>query len=193
MPLIRQYLGQLDHPPSVLEVGIDRGVTLFPLVTAMARMQPQWMYLGVDILVQESVKLTLKNMEDPIPSMTWLLQRNSLDVLPEIVEQGLTFDVVLLDGDHNYHTVSQEMQYVERLVRPGGVIIIDDYDGKWSERDLFYCERPGYEDVGIATSRVETEKHGVKPAVDEWLEAHPGWIKAKPINGEPVLLMQRPT
>lgn len=191
IPLIKQYLGQLKHPPSVLEVGVDRGVTLVPLVTHMAQLSSQFLFLGVDVLIQDSVRLMVHLMDDPVPQMTWLLEQNSLEVLPNLVDQRMKFDVVLLDGDHNYYTVSQEVQHLDDLVNPGGIVIIDDYDGKWSERDLYYSERPGYEEAH-ATPRMETEKQGVKPAVDEWLAENPQWKKQKPLPGEPILLTRAP-
>jgi predicted O-methyltransferase YrrM len=124
--------------------------------------------------------------------LAYLIGDNSLRVLPNMIAQGMKFDVVLLDGDHNYHTVSQELRSLERLVHDHSIIVIDDYDGRWSERDLWYAEREGYEAVKQATARVDTDKHGVKPAVDEWLAAHPEWKKYQPIAGEPILLTKQP-
>jgi hypothetical protein len=69
------------------------------------------------------------------------------------------------------------------------MFVIDDYHGKWSERDMWYVDRSGYENVTVATKKVETEKHGVKAAVDEWLEEHPGWNLISPLKGEPALLI----
>ncbi len=40
------------------------------------------------------------------------------------------------------------------------------------------------------TTKVDTDKHGVKPAVDEWLVSHPGWQLVKPVPGEPVVLVR---
>lgn len=83
------------------------------------------------------------------------------------------------------------MKHIEALTHNGSLIICDDYDGRWAERDLWYAEREGYEDNKNVTVKVDTEKHGVKPAIDEWLESHPEWQKAKPIPGEPILLMRK--
>lgn len=191
---LKQYLSKFqgNRAPSVLEVGIDRGVTLLPLVVNMATVHPEFLYVGVDVNVQEALKLTVQYLEEPIPQSTFLIQGNSLNVLPEIISQGMKFDLILIDGDHNYHTVSQEMQYVPDLIKDeSSIVLIDDYLGKWSTRDLFYSTREGYENVSDVTKPVETEKHGVKPAVDEWLEKNPNWSKSQPLNGEPVLLMQK--
>ena len=194
VPLVKQFLHQVpkDHVPTILEVGVDRGVTFLSLAMFLARTRSEFLIIGVDILVQDAVNLLLQNLDLQPKQSAYLLQGNSLQTLPEMVDQNMKFDVVLLDGDHNYHTVSNELKHLEKLVHDHSIIIIDDYDGRWSERDLWYTERPGYEDVKVATAKVDTEKHGVKAAVDEWLVDHPEWKLSKPIQGEPVLLMKQP-
>lgn len=180
-----------ERTPTLLEIGIDRGVTMVPLVAFLARTRPSFTFIGVDIMVQEQVQVMLQNLDLQVAQQAYTLEGNSLEVMPKMVAQGMKFDVLLLDGDHNYHTVAEEMGHVEALTHPQSIVICDDYDGRWSERDLWYAERAGYEDVKLATPRVETEKHGVKPAIDEWLDSHPEWQKAKPVPGEPILLLRK--
>jgi predicted O-methyltransferase YrrM len=191
LPLAKRFLSTRKNVPAVLEVGIDRGVTFMPIASFLARTRKEFTVIGVDVLVQEPLAVTVQNL-DLGPSV-YMIQANSLDVLPKLVEQGMTFDLVFLDGDHNYFTVSHEMKLMDKLVKADGILIIDDYDGRWSERDLFYAQREGYEDNKFVTKPVNTEKHGVKPAVDEWLAENPNWEKHKPINGEPVLLARKGT
>lgn len=194
IPLVKQFIFQQlpkEHVPTVLEVGIDRGTSLLPLVVFLARTRESFTAVGVDVKVQESVALMLANFDLQPQQQAFCLQGNSLEVLPKMVSQGMKFDVVLLDGDHNYHTVSKELEHLEALTHPHSLVVIDDYDGRWAEKDLWYSEREGYEDVKAATPKVETEKHGVKVAVDEWLDAHPEWQKAKPIPGEPIILLRK--
>jgi methyltransferase family protein len=191
---VKQYIHQRvpqERAPTILEVGIDRGVSMIPLVVFLARTREAFAYVGVDIFVQEQVQVMLSHMDLTEHQQAYCAEGNSIEALPKMVEQGMKFDVVLLDGDHNYHTVAEELKHIEALTFPESIIIIDDYDGRWSERDLWYAERPGYEDNKLASKKVETEKHGVKPAVDEWLETHPEWQKFKPVPGEPVLLMRK--
>lgn len=194
IPLIKQYLFQQlpkEHVPTLLEIGVDRGVTFLPLVMFLARTRPQFLAVGVDIMVQEQVKLMLANIDLQQAQQAYCLEANSLEAMPRMISQGMKFDVVLLDGDHNYHTVKQEMELLESLTHPHSLVICDDYDGRWSERDLWYAEREGYEGNKLASAKVDTEKHGVKPAIDEWLEKHPEWQKAQPVPGEPILLMRK--
>lgn len=181
-----------DGVPTLLEIGVDRGVTMIPLVAFLARTRKSFSYVGVDIKAQEQVSIMLDNLDLTPDQRACLIEKNSLELLPLLVAQSAAkFDVILIDGDHNYHTVSEELKYVEALTYPTSIIICDDVFGRWSERDLFYSERPDYEDNKIATRKVETEKHGVKPAVDEWLSSHPEWHMYQPIKGEAVVLMKR--
>lgn len=196
LSLIKQFIHQQvphDRPPAILEVGIDRGVMLVPLVVFLARTRQAFVAIGVDIRVQEQVQLVLHNIDLTQGQQAYCIEANSLEALPKMVEQGMKFDVLLIDGDHNFHTVSREMTYVEALTNPGAIVICDDYSGRWGTRDMFYADRSGYEDVKIATPSYVSDdgKQGVKPAVDEWLEAHPLWQKSQPIQGEPVLLMRK--
>lgn len=164
---------------------------MLPLVVFLARTRPHFAFVGVDILVQEQVKIMLMNLDLTQTQQAHCIEGNSLEVLPRMVDQGMKYDVVLLDGDHNYHTVAEEMKMIESLTYPGSLVICDDYDGRWANKDLWYADREGYEANKHATNKVETEKHGVKAAIDEWLDAHPEWQKAQPIQGEPILLMRR--
>lgn len=166
-------------------------MTLVPLVAFLARTRQEFLAAGVDVKAQEQVGVMLTNLDLTPSQQCFYIEGNSLEVLPKMVEQSVKYDVVLLDGDHNYHTVAKEMAMLEDLTQPGALVIIDDYDGRWADRDLWYAERAGYEDNKNVTAPVETEKHGVKTAVDEWLDSHPEWQKAKPIPGEPILLMRK--
>lgn len=188
LPLLKNALRELKHQPAILEVGVDRGVTFVTLASFLARTHPQFLMVGVDILIQEQVQIMVQNLDLTKGQQAYLLQQNSLQALPSFIDQGMKFDVILLDGDHNYYTVQNELAMLDSLAKSQCVVVIDDYDGRWSERDLWYSERPGYEDVKNATLRTDTEKHGVKAAVDEFVAKNNRWALSKPISGEPVVL-----
>lgn len=48
-------------------------------------------------------------------------------VLPRLLEAGERFDIVFVDGSHAYADVVVDNQYAWRLLKPGGVLIWDDY------------------------------------------------------------------
>ena len=176
--------------PSILEVGVDRGVMTFPILTHLSKFKDLFTYVGIDIMIQESVKLMTQMFGEPISKSTYFIEDSSLNALPSLVKSNMKFDLILLDGDHNYHTVAQELKYVNDLTHDKSIVIIDDYDGKWAERDLWYADRPGYETNTLATKPIDTKKHGVKPAVNEWLQSNSHWKVQKPIPGEPIMLLR---
>jgi predicted O-methyltransferase YrrM len=48
-------------------------------------------------------------------------------VLPRLLAEGRSFDLAFIDGDHRFDGVFVDLYYAGRLVRPGGVVMIDDY------------------------------------------------------------------
>lgn len=188
IPSIKQFLLTVPHQPRLLEVGVDRGVTFVTLVNFLARSRENFFALGIDVKVQEQVSIMLQHADLTSDQVAILSESNSLISLPELISRSIQFDVILLDGDHNYHTVSREMPLVTQLLAPNGMLVVDDYDGKWGRRDMWYAERSGYEDNVNVTARVASDKSGVGSAVDDWLGVNPGWVMTKPVYGEPVVI-----
>jgi predicted O-methyltransferase YrrM len=53
-------------------------------------------------------------------------QRSEL-VLPALLAEGRQFDFAFVDGNHRFDWVYVDLVFVGRLVKPGGVIFVDDY------------------------------------------------------------------
>lgn len=191
IPLVKNFIDQITHPISLLEVGIDTGASYFSIATHLLRNKQEFVFVGVDVKIQESVKIIASNLDRTDDQKLYIVEENSLKILPTLVEQNAKFDIILLDGDHNYYTVSNELKSISELTYDHTLILIDDYDGRWSEQDLWYSERDTHQNVQSSTQKVETEKHGVKAAVDEWLSNNPEWNKYKLIPGEPVILTKQ--
>ena len=190
IPFIKRFLSNIESP-KVLEVGTDKGMSTIPLVVFLLRLKQNFEFVGVDVLVQESLKIMLKNIEASPTQKVFLCQDSSLNVLPILADASNKFDVILLDGDHNYYTVSSELKHLDKLLSEDGIVIVDDYHGRWAEKDLWYSERDEYQDVSNVTRKVETEKRGVKPAVDEFLDLNPSWESEVLMQGEPIILKRK--
>jgi predicted O-methyltransferase YrrM len=48
-------------------------------------------------------------------------------VLPRLLEDGRRFDLAFVDGNHRFDGVFVDLVYLGRLVQPGGIVFVDDY------------------------------------------------------------------
>jgi len=58
---------------------------------------------------------------------TLLVERSQL-ALPQLVSEGFLADAAFVDGSHAFHNVFVDLALLRNLVRPGGLIILDDCD-----------------------------------------------------------------
>ena len=196
------YLSKI-HNPIILEIGIDRGQTTIPILHNLSLKSKSFKYIGVDIKPNDCFLEQLYNFEglewEWCPSEIdlhsdsgsfYFLNENSLSWLKNVqrYNNDKIFDLVLLDGDHNYHTVTKELELLEPLLKPTSLIVCDDYNGRYSTKDLFYSEKQGYSDIKDATKKIVCEKTGVKPAVDDFISNSRFNYKLESIVGEPCLI-----
>jgi predicted O-methyltransferase YrrM len=189
IPYIKSFLSKIENP-TVLEIGLDVGMTTIPLISFLSRFHKKFEFYGIDVLVREQLKIILSNIDRNKEQKIKLLEENSLKILPAIVEANMKFDLILIDGDHNYYTVSQELNYLNSISKDNSLIIIDDYYGRWSERDMWYCEREEYKNIDSA-KKIVTEKQGVKTAVDEFVSRENEWEIFQLLKGEPVIIKKK--
>jgi hypothetical protein len=91
---------------------------------------------------------------------------NSLDALPSL--QG-GFDCFLIDGDHNWYTVFNELSLIRNrgLLRRGGIIFLHDVAWPYGRRDMYYQPesipqefRQEYETKGMIQGKSELVDRG---------------------------------
>ena len=172
---LSSYLSKINHP-RILEIGIDEGQTMVPLIHNIVLGCTEFMYEGIDIVIQDRIVQYLTNMSgvrlnelEDNPNVN-LINENSLSVLPKIIEKDLKYDLILVDGDHNYYTVSKELEMIQNMCHPTSLIVCDDYFGKWEKKDLYYSEYEHYSDVSLATKRENTKMRGVRTAIDNFVK-----------------------
>ena len=196
-PVCRHYLSQIEFP-KILEIGVDRGHTAVALIQNLSAAKDKFLYAGIDILLQKDLKEILGQFENVTLSLVdnlddraiVLFEENSLDWLGQNQKADIKFDLVLIDGDHNYHTVFNELKLIQPLIKPTTLIVCDDYFGRYSEKDMFYSEREEYKDVTHATSRQKSEKEGVRNAVIDFIsQSSINWT-IDAFNKEPCFLYQ---
>jgi len=65
--------------------------------------------------------------EAGVGSMVEHLGEESQIALPRLVSEGLLFDLAVVDGNHRFDAVFVDLYYLGRLLRPGGIVFVDDY------------------------------------------------------------------
>ena len=56
----------------------------------------------------------------------FVLQPSSV-ALPRLVAEGVTADAAFVDGSHRFHEVFVDLYFLRKIVRPGGLIVLDDH------------------------------------------------------------------
>jgi len=59
-------------------------------------------------------------------------------MLPKLLDEGRNFDLAFVDGDHRFDGVFVDLFYLGHLVRPGGIVFMDDYQLPGVERAASY-------------------------------------------------------
>lgn len=75
----------------------------------------EWSNVGWDLL--RSAGLDSIATLIPVPSST---------ALPQLVTEGLIADAAFVDGSHRFHEVFVDLYFLRKIVRPGGLIVVDD-------------------------------------------------------------------
>jgi predicted O-methyltransferase YrrM len=93
-------------------------------------------------------------------------------VLPRLLAADFVADAAFVDGSHRFHEVFVDLYYLRKIVRPGGLVVLDDYDiasvrtaARYYERNLGWTEVPGYETRGRALRLPATL---TEPAYDDF-------------------------
>ena len=59
-------------------------------------------------------------------SLSTLVSERSQLALPRLVSEDFQVDAAFVDGSHIFHNVFVDLYFLRELVRPGGLVILDD-------------------------------------------------------------------
>jgi len=176
------------RPIKILEIGVDTGISLFSLNNNMNILNVPFEYTGIDIKIKPHIDILKYSFFQTNENKIDLIEENSLEYLKECKE---VFDIIMIDGDHNYKTVKEELSYISSISHENSIILCDDYFGRWSKKDLYYSQREGYENIKIATPYESSEKNGVGTAIDDFLEENKQFYSFKIMEGEPICIINK--
>lgn len=164
-----RYL-DVSRPLTGLHIGNFLGVSLAYFLDWIGKRHSDSLLLSVD------PNITYRGIENPqnyVAYMTgqlgltrqhlllvgYTLEKNSEDVfalapeytLPHLAHLGVTLDFALIDGNHDVAYLKRELQMLTPMLKPGGVLILDDVTEQWELiRNLYGELRSGAEFVQVA-------------------------------------------
>ncbi len=111
---------------AVAEIGTGAGVSGLYLLRGMA---PDGVLTTIDVEVEHQRAAREAFADEGVrPTRTRLIAGRALDVLPRLTDHG--YDLVLVDADPESYPAY--LDQAVRLLRPGGVLVIDD--ALWQDR-----------------------------------------------------------
>jgi predicted O-methyltransferase YrrM len=86
----------------------------------------------------------------PLRAITTCSFDNSMSFLTQLRRSGTPIDFVLIDGEHDFEFVRFDLEMCARLLRPGGIIVIDDAEqaGPFSAAKSFLADHPQWRELG---------------------------------------------
>jgi predicted O-methyltransferase YrrM len=139
------------HPETVVEVG-----TLFAGTTeVMARalwQNRRGVLHTTDPFGAERCPAIIAAWPDELRKITHFYPMMSMDFYLELERQRVVIDLVLIDGNHDYEFALFDLQMAARLLRPGGIIVMDNVEQSgpfYAARD-FVARHPAWTVLGNA-------------------------------------------
>jgi predicted O-methyltransferase YrrM len=124
-----------------IEVGLALGMSaLFLCQAVLGRggshvaidpfQESSWSGAGLIVLEQAGVREQVEFIEE-----------ESQLALPRLVSEGRSFDLAFVDGDHRFESALLDLYFMTRLVRPEGLIVMDDMWMPSIRTAVAYAER----------------------------------------------------
>jgi predicted O-methyltransferase YrrM len=112
----------------VVEIGLAYGVSALAIAEALIAQQ-----------TRRTTHLIIDAFQDQFRDAGWnateaaglggvcsLVRERSQLALPRLLAEGLVADAAFVDGSHIFHNVFVDLSCLREIVRPGGLVILDD-------------------------------------------------------------------
>jgi predicted O-methyltransferase YrrM len=117
-----------EKPGMVIEIGLAYGSSALAIAEALAAAaSPQARHVIVDAYQEQFHGSGWAAIIGAgLAGLCSLVEERSQIVLPRLLAGGFTADAAFVDGSHIFHNVFVDLFYLRELVRPGGLVILDD-------------------------------------------------------------------
>jgi predicted O-methyltransferase YrrM len=124
-----------------IEVGLGYGVAALFICAALAGAGSDRAHTAID--PHQSTRFVdsgLQILEDAgLADLVELVEQPSEIALPRLLADRRTFDLAFVDGNHRFDGVFVDLVYLGRLVRRGGIVIVDDHQLPAVARAASFC------------------------------------------------------
>jgi predicted O-methyltransferase YrrM len=127
-------IGATYEPKRIMEIGVRYGYSLLAMAKGARMRDPEAAVMadGIDNEADgvASNQIAHDGILLEVGIEPWIIQKSSTEVLraPFMPAIDSKFDIVHVDGDHSPEGVETELTLALRLVRKGGIILVDDMD-----------------------------------------------------------------
>ena len=142
-------IGACYEPRGIMEIGVRYGYSLLAMAKGARLRDPEALIVlhGIDNEADgvESNAIAAHGIMAETGVAPIIMRKSSTESLSSPFINTIRFDIVHVDGDHSPEGVETELTIAQRLVRKGGIILVDDMDtphiaeaakrrfGKWIE------------------------------------------------------------
>lgn len=111
-----------------IEIGLGHGVSALYICAGIAA-TPGARHVAMDPYQATRFEGRGRSLlgEAGVADMLEFYERPSEAVLPDLLEDGRTFDFAFVDGNHRFDWVFVDLVYLGRLVHPGAIVFVDDH------------------------------------------------------------------
>lgn len=125
-----------ENARRTIEVGLAHGISALYICEALvASGDPDVRHVAIDPYQHNAPDgrgfsgVGLQSLDEGgLTAIVEFFEDESQFVLPSLLADGRSFDLAFVDGNHRFDRVFVDLFYLGRLVRPGGIIILDDYE-----------------------------------------------------------------
>ncbi len=162
---IRQLLPRTKMPLRFIEIGSFAGGTFYEACMAMNRMQLPYQGITVEPFPSEFFFKVISFLSGNALHLP-LKSHDASKKLAEMFENASQPVFILIDGDHSYEAVKQDIQDYYQILAPGGIIMFHDYLPQTDEQNRsFIIDRKSGDEpsIGEACRELLETFYGLTP------------------------------
>jgi predicted O-methyltransferase YrrM len=159
-----------EEAETVVEVGLAYGSSALAIGEALLTVDvPHPRHIVIDPFQQQAFANVGWDLvrSAGLDSIATLMAVPSSIALPQLIAGGIVADAAFVDGSHRFHEVFVDLYFLRKIVRPGGVVVLDDDWTPSVRTAIRYYERNlGWTAIPAAFTDGTVRSIGDDPAAD---------------------------